>query len=54
MDILRFKELGDTESVVTNEIIVCVRSDALLHVSNFKAIAQLVIEILHFEDLGNT
>ena len=60
MDILHFKELGDTESVVTNavylvnDIFVYVPSGALYPLSNFKAIGQLVMEILHLKDLGDT
>ena len=58
MKILRFKELRDTEcrhecSYGVYLVIVC---DLLMlyPVSNFKAIGQLVMEILHFVDLGDT
>ena len=62
MEILRLKELGDTESVVTThecslglylviENFLYVPSDAL---PKYKILKQLAMEILHFEDLGDT
>ena len=67
MEILHLKELGDTESVVTNAVLcvyqvvdnfVYVPADALPRgftpVSKLKAIGRLVMDILHFKDLGDT
>ena len=42
---MEFKELGTTMSL-------CLLM--LYPLSNFKAIGQLVMQILHFKDLGNT
>ena len=49
MEILHFKDLGDTESVIDN--FVYVPSDAL---PLYQILKQLVMEILHFIDLGDT
>ena len=65
MEILHFKELGDTERFVTNVVyqFMCLSSNwqflvctfgCFTPVSNCKAIGQLVMEILHFKDLGDT
>ena len=48
MEILHFKELGDT-SVVMNAV-----WGVNLVIDNLKAIGPLLMEILHFEDLGDT
>ena len=60
MEILRFKELGDTEGVaslgayIVIDNFVCMYLLMLYPVSNFETIGQLVMKILYFEDLGDT
>ena len=60
---MHFKEFGDTESVchecslgvhLVIDDCVYVPSDALPLYQFFKAIGQLVMEILHLKDLGDT
>ena len=46
MEILRFKELGDTESVITNAVWVFILSLIIL--------CMMLMEIFHFNDLGDT
>ena len=60
MVILHFKELGDTESVATNAVWVLIwlgidnecSLRLFIAASNFKALEQLLMEILHLKDLG--
>ena len=62
MEILHFKELGDTECCHECSLCVYLVIDNFIWctfwcftpVSNLKAIGQLVMEILHLKDLGNT
>ena len=60
MDILHFKEYGDTKSVITKALIGCLYSHwyicvcsfgYFITVSNFKAIEQLLMDISHFKEL---
>ena len=57
MKILHFKELENTESVVTNAVLVidnCMYPLMLYPFIKFKAIGQLAMDILYFKDLGDT
>ena len=68
MEILHFEDLGDTNVVSECSLGVNLVIDNCLHVAsgtctctctspsvyNLKAIGLLLMEILHFEDLGNT
>ena len=57
MDILHFKELGDTEfrheySFGVNLVNFLCSFRYFTSVSKFKAIGRLLMEILHFKDVG--
>ena len=60
MEILHFKDLGDTKVSSTNAVWVLIQSLTILlcsfryftSVSHLKAIGPLLMEIVHFEDFG--